>query len=56
MKTLEIGTKIKTSGFEGRVIANENESRYGYCPAGSVIIRLPSGDAGKLVEDCVVIK
>lgn len=54
MNVTTIGTRVKARGFEFRVIANEQESFYGYCPAGAVIARNERGDtilsAGEYVE------
>lgn len=39
-----IGSTVRARGFEFRVIANELESYYGYCPEGAVIARNSGGE------------
>ena len=52
---LTIGTFVKLRGYEGVVIANSTQSYYGYCPEGTVIVRLRSGETLAEISECEVI-
>ena len=53
--TISLNTRIKTiDGFDGTVVSNSEESYYGHCPEGMVIVRLGGGVTLRSISECVV--
>lgn len=51
-----IGTRVEARGFEFIVIANEEQSYYGYCPKGAVIARNGRGQTLLWVSEYEVVE
>ena len=52
MTDLTTGTHVLLHGSEGVVVATHENSLYGHCPKGTVIVRLARGITLACVEEC----